>query len=195
MSRWPSRSAVPEHIRILERRLRQELDRVERLLEGLLSLARSQHAPVGEELTVALDQIATEAVARRAPEISAKQLDVDLEPGHRTLGYGQRDVALANGRERDRERDLPQPSQAAGSTITPAADGALASLVVENGGSRLDPRRCRSARRTVPTARARPRTGSQTGTGLGLSIVAVDRSRHTAERSTSTPAVTAGSES
>ena len=29
------------------------------------SLARSQHAPAGEELTVALDQIASEAVARR----------------------------------------------------------------------------------------------------------------------------------
>lgn len=39
---------VPEHIRMLEGRLRQEFDRIERLLEGLLALARSQHAPVSE---------------------------------------------------------------------------------------------------------------------------------------------------
>ena len=72
-------AAVPEHIRTLEQRLRQEFDRTERLLEGLLALARSQHTPLGEDLSVALDQLASEAVAQHADEIAAKQLTVDVE--------------------------------------------------------------------------------------------------------------------
>jgi hypothetical protein len=161
---------VPEHIRILENRLRQEFDRIERLLEGLLSLARSQHAPVGEELTVALDQIAFEAVARRAPEISAKRLDIDLQPDVEVWVRGS-ETLLSRMIENVIENAISHNEPGGWVRVTPTAEGAVASLVVENGGGLL-------AQEDVdqfvePFRRVgAPRTGSQTGTGLGLSIVA-----------------------
>jgi signal transduction histidine kinase len=160
---------VPEHILTLERRLRQELARVERLLEGLLSLARTQRAPVGEEVTVALDQIASEAVARRTSEISAKQLDVDLESAEVWV-HGS-ETLLSRMVENVIENAISHNEPGGWVRVTPALEGPLVHLVVENSGSLLvqdDVDQLAEPFRRSGT----PRTGSQLGTGLGLSIVA-----------------------
>ena len=161
---------VPEHILTLERRLRQELDRVERLLEGLLSLARSQRAPAGEEVTVALDQIASQAVAHRTSEISAKQLDVDFEVSAEVWVSGS-ETLLSRMVENVIENAISHNQPGGWVRVIPTVKGSLASLVVENGGSRLvqeDVDQFAEPFRRLGT----PRTGSQMGSGLGLSIVA-----------------------
>ncbi len=161
---------VPEHILTLETRLRQELDRVERLLEGLLSLARSRRAPVGEEVTVAHGQIASEAVARRTSEISAKQLDVDLEVSAEVWVSGS-ETLLARMVENVIENAISDNEPGGWVRVIPAVEGSLASLVVENGGSLLVQEDVDQL--AEPFLRlGTPRTGSQMGSGLGLSIVA-----------------------
>jgi signal transduction histidine kinase len=161
---------IPGHIRILGDRLRQEFTRVERLLEGLLSLARGQHGWVGEEVPVALDHIASEAVARRAPEISAMQLDVDLEVSGEVWVSGS-ETLLSRMVENVVENAVSHNEPGGWVHVASTAEGPRAALVVENGGALLaqgDVDQLAEPFRRLGT----PRTGSQAGTGLGLSIVA-----------------------
>jgi signal transduction histidine kinase len=162
--------AVPEHIRMLEDRLRREFDRTERLLEDLLALARSQRPRTGEAPPVGLDQIASDTVARHAPEISAKQLDVDLKaaPGAWVSGS---EVLLSRMVENVIENAICHNEPGGWIRVTPATDGPSVNLVVENGGRLLSQDDVDQLAEPFGRLGA-PRTGSQTGNGLGLSIVA-----------------------
>ncbi|HEY2655052.1 MAG TPA: ATP-binding protein [Solirubrobacteraceae bacterium] len=161
--------AVPEHIRLLDQRLTREFDRVERLLEGLLALARGQHARVGAEPTVALDKIASEAVARHASQISAKQLHVDLQAAAAVVNGSE--TLLSRMVENVIENAISHNEPGGWIRVRPATDGPSVSLVVENGGRRLTQRDVDQL--AEPFHRLGPRrTGSQAGAGLGLSIVA-----------------------
>jgi signal transduction histidine kinase len=161
---------VPEHIRTLEQRLRNEFDRIERMLESLLALARSQHGRVAEELTVTLDEIASAAVARRAQEISAMSLEVDLRRCPAVWVRGS-ETLLSRMVENVIDNAICHNEPGGWIRITPTADGPLASLVVENGGRLLAQGDVDQLAQPFRRLGA-PRTRSQTGTGLGLSIVA-----------------------
>jgi signal transduction histidine kinase len=161
---------VPAHIRTLQERLQQEFDRIERLLEALLSLARSQRGRVAEELTVALDGIATAAVARRAPDISAMGLDVDLHPSAGVWVTGS-ETLLSQMVENVIDNAICHNEPGGWVRVVPTADGPLASLVVENGGRLLAQGDVEQLAQPFRRLGA-PRTRSATGSGLGLSIVA-----------------------
>ena len=161
---------VPEHILTLESRLRQELDRVERLLEGLLSLARSQRRPSAEEVTVALDQIAS--AGDRAPDIGdlGKRLDVDLEVSAEVW---------VSGSETLLSRMVENVIENAISHNQPG--GWVASFLLSKGRwpawSWRTAAACSCRKMSIGSPNrfdglGTPRTGSQMGTGLGLSIVA-----------------------
>jgi signal transduction histidine kinase len=162
--------AVPEHIRMLEQRLRREFERIERLLQGLLVLARGQRMQGGEQLTVALDRLASEAVARHTPEISAKRLDVELQAAVAVWVSGS-EVLLSRMVENVIENAISHNEPGGWIRVAPAADGTSVKLVVENGGRLLT--QDDVAQLAEPFRRlGAPRTGSETGAGLGLSIVA-----------------------
>ena len=161
---------VPPHIRTLADRLRRELDHVDRLLESFLTLAHTQHGPLGDEATVSLAELARLAIERRAEPISAMDWTSSSAPASRRVGHRQPDAALPPGRERDRQRASATTSQAAGSASRTAAEDKRAHLVVENGGPVLDPDQVKEL--TQPFRRiGAERTGSDKGAGLGLAIV------------------------
>lgn len=163
-------AAVPEHIRTLEQRLRQEFDRTERLLDGLLALARSQHTPPGKDLSVALDKLASKAVALHAEEIAAKHLKVDVEASGRAHVPGS-EILLARMVENVIENAITHNEPGGWIRIKPTSAGSSVSFMIENGGKLLDQHEVDQLAEPF-TRLAAPRTGSETSTGLGLSIVA-----------------------
>jgi signal transduction histidine kinase len=163
-------AANPAHILALEQRLRQEFDRMERLLESLLALARSQHGRVAEEITVTLDEIASVAIARYAEEIAAMRLEVELLscPAARVGGS---QVLLSRMLDNVIDNAICHNEPGGWVRVTPVSDGQLARLVVENGGPALSQDEVDQLAQPFRRLGA-PRTHAGRGTGLGLSIVA-----------------------
>jgi signal transduction histidine kinase len=158
-------------------RLRTQLDHIDRLIDGLLALARAQHGALPGHATVALGDLAGAALAAQAGAITAKGLTV-----HHATG-------CAGGRVEGSPALL---SRMAGNVIDNAvchnhpggwirvatqADGPVTRLVVETGGDILDPEQV--AQLDQPFRRlGDERTGSGNGAGLGLSIVAAIAAAH-----------------
>jgi signal transduction histidine kinase len=158
-------------------RLYGELDRMDRLLDGLLTLARAEHGDLPGPAVLSLDAVASAALAARADAIRARNLTVarvDSPDGAWVTGSEEL-VCRMVGNVVD---NAIAHNEADGwikiSTLT---SGPAASLVVENGGPVLDPGQVRELAR--PFRRIGPdRTGSDGGSGLGLSIVAAIAAAH-----------------
>jgi signal transduction histidine kinase len=168
---------VPPSTVALADRLRTELDRVDGLLEGLLALAQAQHGALADREPVSLGDLASKALAARAPAIAARHLAVDdgglqnaaWTRGSRTLLARMADNLIDNAVVHNRDGGRIR--------VSATTDGATVRLVVETGGPVLDPRHV--ARLGRPFQRlAADRTGSGTGSGLGLSIVAAIADAH-----------------
>jgi signal transduction histidine kinase len=167
---------VPAQTTALAGRLRAELDQVDRLLEGLLVLARAQHGPLPDSERLSLGGLAARALARQAGPIAARNLTVQLDGGHSAWADGS--PALL-GRMIDNIIDNAIVHNADGGWITVragAGDG-LARLVVETGGRVLDQDQVDELGQPFRRLGA-DRTGSDTGAGLGLSIVAAIAAAH-----------------
>jgi signal transduction histidine kinase len=168
---------VPPQTIALAGRLRGELDQVDRLLDGLLALARAQHGDLPGRITVSLDSVVSASLAARADAITARKLTV-----HHTVG---RDGAWVDGspallhRMADNVIDnaIGHNTDGGWIIVTTMADGQAARLVVETGGDVLD--QAQVDQLTQPFRRlGADRTGSDRGAGLGLSIVAAIAEAH-----------------
>jgi signal transduction histidine kinase len=168
---------VPAQTFTLADRLRSELDQVDRLLEGLLVLARTQHGVLPGQTTLSLGQIVSASLADRAPAITAKRLTVhDSGSGHdawlrgdHTLLRRMVDNVIDNAIRHNHDQGWIR--------VAIQADGTTARLVVETGGQVLD--RQQVAQLAQPFRRlGADRTGSDHGAGLGLSIVAAIAAAH-----------------
>jgi signal transduction histidine kinase len=164
-------------------RLRTELDRVDGLLEGLLVLARAEHGALGERTPVPLDDLVSEALTAQREAIRAKALTVDLDaagnggaqPGAAPVWGNRTLLARLVGNLVDNAIVHNDPD--GWIRITAGGPGPEVSLVVETGGAVLDP--AHVARLAEPFRRvAADRTGSDSGSGLGLSIVAAVAAAH-----------------
>jgi signal transduction histidine kinase len=160
---------VSPHIGTLADRLRTELDHVDRLLASFLTLAQTQHGPLGDEATVSLAELAAVAMRRRADAIAAMSISVEERfsdawvAGSKTLLSRMVDNVVDNA--------IGHNHRGGWVRVTAAVKGHLAYFVVENGGPVLDPREVMQL--TQPFRRiGAERTGSDRGTGLGLAIVA-----------------------
>jgi hypothetical protein len=161
---------APPQTLALANRLRTELDRVDRLLEGLLVLARAQHGVLGDRAPVSLGNLASEAFTAHATAIAAKHLTIDADvretgwtQGSATLLYRVADNVIDNAIVHNQDGGWIR--------VATKTEEASAQLIVETGGQILDPEHV--ARLAQPFQRlAADRTGSETGSGLGLSIVA-----------------------
>ncbi|MER5762482.1 ATP-binding protein [Streptomyces sp. NPDC002082] len=179
-------------------RVRTELDRVDRLLEGFLVLARAQHGVLPDRVPVSLAELAGEALAARAAAVAEKDLTVEdgLTPQAWTRGspallsrlvQNLTDNAIVHNQrggwiritteDGSATEDGATTEDGAGTYGTGADDASWARLVVETGGSVLDQEQV--DRLTQPFERlGTDRTGSQESSGLGLSIVAAIVSAH-----------------
>ncbi|WP_407841097.1 sensor histidine kinase [Streptomyces sp. DSM 116496] len=167
-------------------RVRTELDRVDRLLEGFLVLARAQHGVLPDRVPVSLAELAQEALAARAAAVAEKDLTVEggLTPQAWTRGspallsrlvQNLIDNAIVHNQRGGWIRIATEDG--AGTHGTGADEASWARLVVETGGSVLDQEQV--DRLTQPFERlGTDRTGSQESSGLGLSIVAAIVSAH-----------------
>ncbi|RKE20074.1 HAMP domain-containing sensor histidine kinase [Streptomyces sp. TLI_171] len=161
---------LPAQARTLADRIRPELDRTDRLLEGLLTLARAQHGVLPGADTVPLDELAAAALADHAEDLAARRLAVtrDRDPG--ALVHGSRtllarlvDNLVANAVLHN------EPGGWLRVTVRPGG------LVVENGGPLL------TADQTALLVRPFHRHGAARtgeGTGLGLAIAAAVAEAH-----------------
>jgi signal transduction histidine kinase len=169
-------------------RMRTQLDRVDHLLDGFLTLARAEHvARAGDPARARAGQIAkagpvdladlvARAVGDRADEIAARHLSLiaDVAPDLAVPG----DAALLT-RLVDNVVDNAVVHNTDGGWISIAAsrDVGEVRLVVETGGPVLDQREVDRLGQPFERLGA-DRTGSETGSGLGLSIVAAIAAAH-----------------
>jgi signal transduction histidine kinase len=176
---------APPQTVALAGRLRAELDQVDRLLEGFLTLARAQqHRTLPGHDMVSLGNAVSASLAVRADAITARHLTVDHTGHAGHAGGGGRDAAWVTGNQTllgrmvDNVIDNAIAHNYDGGWIrvTTGADG-FAWVMVETGGPALDPRLV--AQLAQPFRRlGADRTGSGQGAGLGLSIVLAIASAH-----------------
>ncbi|WP_067829798.1 sensor histidine kinase [Actinomadura kijaniata] len=167
---------VPEQTAALAHRLRAELDQIDRLLAGLLTLARAQHGSPPGRTTLPLGRLAAAALDDRAADLAAKELTVDFS-GVADGAWTRGDPTLLT-RMVDNVIDNAVAHNHRGGWIrVAAADGAAAELVVETGGPVLDQAQVDRLARPFQRLGA-DRTGSGDGSGLGLSIVAAVAAAH-----------------
>jgi signal transduction histidine kinase len=166
---------VPPQTAVLAGRLRAELDQVDRLLEGFLTLARAQHGTRPGRDMVSLANAVSASLAVRADAIAARNL---------TVSHGGRDGAWVTGNQTllcrmvDNVIDnaIGHNHDGGWIRVTTGTDR-LAWMIVETGGAVLDPRLV--ARLAQPFRRlAADRTGAGQGAGLGLSIVSAIAAAH-----------------
>jgi signal transduction histidine kinase len=168
---------VPPQTVALAGRLRTELDRVDALLDGFLTLARAQHGELPGRAALSLEAVASAALAARASDIAAKRLTVQHATssdgawveGSQALLCRMVDNVIGNA--------IVHNLDGGWINVVTAGGGRTARLVVENGGELLDAQQV--AQLGQPFRRiGADRTGSDTGSGLGLSIVAAVASAH-----------------
>jgi signal transduction histidine kinase len=168
---------IPAQTAVLADRLRTELDLVERLLEGFLTLARAQHDTPPDLAPVSLDALVTAALDARAPDIADKGLTVDtgdVEGRTDTLGSP---TLLSRLVDNAVDNAVRHNHEGGWIRVAVSTYGPRAVLVVETGGPVLDD--AQVARLAEPFRRlGTERTGSERGSGLGLSIVAAIATAH-----------------
>ncbi len=119
-------------------RLYGELDRVDRLLDGLLTLARSQHGDLQGAVTLSLDAVAVASLAARAEAIAARRLTVSLSgcpDGAWVTGNPELVCRMADNLV---DNAIVHNERGGWVHVSVTADGPVASLVVENGGEVID---------------------------------------------------------
>ncbi|MCU7726043.1 ATP-binding protein [Actinoplanes sp. KI2] len=163
-------SPVPAETAVLADRIRAELDRVDRLLEGFLVLARAQHGALDDRSAVSLG-----ALAREALPASSTNLEVyaDLDADVVTEGNP---VLLARLVGNVIDNAIRHNVSGGWVRVSVSGVSGVARLVVQSSGPVLDPSQV--ARLGRPFQRLGAERTGDGGTGLGLSIVAAVASAH-----------------
>jgi signal transduction histidine kinase len=167
---------IPAQTTALADRLRTELDQIDHLLHGLLTLARSQHGAPPDPVTTPLAGLVSQALAARSADITTLDLTVHTHLDDQMWIHGSRTLL---SRMIDNVIDNAVTHNHAGGWIhvQATANGPAALLVVETGGHRLDPQQV--SRLAQPFHRlGTERTGNAHGSGLGLSIVSAVAATH-----------------
>lgn len=170
----------------LTERLRGQLDHVDYLLDGFLVLARVQDGGPSEPVPVECGELLSRAVSERADGITAKGLRVvpDVRPDLWTSGHPG---LLTRMIENVVDNAVVHNEQDGWIGIQALDDGTEIRLVVRTDGRVLEQREV--DRLDQPFERlGTDRTGTATGSGLGLSIVAAIAAAHGGRLSMRAPA-------
>jgi signal transduction histidine kinase len=161
---------APPQTLALGNRIRAELDRVDRLLEGFLLLARAQHGALPDRAAASLGSLVSEALTAHAADIAAKKLTVDADTPDPAWTCGS-PTLLSRMTDNVIDNAIIHNQDAGWIRVATKTEHDSVRLIVETGGPVLDAEHV--ARLAQPFQRlAADRTGSETGSGLGLSIVA-----------------------
>ena len=168
---------APPQTVALAGRLRTELDRIERLLEAFLVLARAQHRSMPGQAVLPLDYIVGSALADQAAAIRAMDLTVQDTSSQGGAWVAGSPALLSRMVENVIDNAVCHNTPGGWIAITTRARGGDARLVVENGGQVLDQQQV--AELSQPFRRLEAdRIGTDKGSGLGLSIVAAIAEAH-----------------
>ncbi|WP_030907744.1 sensor histidine kinase [Streptosporangium amethystogenes] len=168
---------VPAQTIALADRIRTELDQVDRLLEGFLMLARTQHGALSDRATISLGRVVSAALDARAAGITDKSLTVHHGDVHDSAWTRGSRTLLSRMVDNVIDNAVAHNHDGGWIRVAATAEGATARLVVETGGRVLDQEQL--ARLAQPFQRlGADRTGSDNGSGLGLSIVAAVATAH-----------------
>lgn len=170
-----AKPAAPAQTVALADRFRTELDRVDRLLEGFLVLARAQHGELTDDVPVSLGDLASEAVTARAGDISEKNLTVDSDL-HDTASTQGSPTLLARMVENVVDNAIVHNEHGGWIRIATNDRPDRVELTVETGGTVLDQARVDGLAQPFQRLVADRTAGA--GTGLGLSIVAAVTDAH-----------------
>ena len=166
---------VPPQTQVLEAGLRKDLDRVDRLLESFLVLARAQHGAFSDSTAVSLDRIVIDALAARQAQIAEQRLEVRTALAR--IGVAGSETLLTRMVENVIENSVRHNQPHGFIDVACETNGEAARLVVESGGPLLDERSVAQLGQPFQRLGAE-RTGSRNGHGLGLSIVAAVAEAH-----------------
>jgi signal transduction histidine kinase len=166
---------APPQLIALNQKVREGLDRADRLMDGLLALGRAEHGELTDSAVLALHELIDAVLEEHEAQIAARQITVErcLDPswttGSTTLLGRLVENLVDNG---------VRHNQAGGwMRVTLRDAGGRARLTVETGGPPLD--QALVDELAQPFRRLRSdRTGSVQGAGLGLSIVAAVATAH-----------------
>jgi signal transduction histidine kinase len=168
---------APVQTTALAARLRTELDRIDRLLEAFLVLARAQHRGLPGQAILPLDYITANALTGQDAAISARKLTVQetSEPGGAWVTGSA--ALISRMVENVIENAVCHNTDGGWIRITSRTAEGRARLVVENGGPVLEQDQVRELSQPFRRIGA-DRTGTDNGSGLGLSIVAAITEAH-----------------
>ena len=168
---------APPQTVALAGRLRTELDRIERLLEAFLVLARAQHHSMPGQAVLPLDYIVGAALADQAAAITAMDLAVQDTSGQGGAWVSGSQGLLSRMVENVIDNAVCHNTTGGWITVRTQAAGGRARLIIENGGQVIDQQQvaelCQPFRRLHAD-----RIGTDQGSGLGLSIVAAIAEAH-----------------
>ncbi len=168
---------APPQTAALAARLRTELDKIDRLLEAFLVLARAQHRSLPGQAVLPLDYMTASALTDQAAAIRARRLTVqdDSDPGGAWVAGSQ--ALISRMVENVIDNAVCHNTDGGWIRISSRTADGQASLVVENGGPVLEQDQVRELSQPFRRIGA-DRTGSDRGSGLGLSIVAAIAEAH-----------------
>jgi signal transduction histidine kinase len=168
---------APPQTVALAGRLRTEVSRMERLLEAFLVLARAQHRSMPGQAVLPLDYVVSSALADQAAAIRAMNLTVQdtSVPGGAWVAGSQ--TLLSRLVQNVIDNAVGHNTPGGWIAITTGSGGAVAWLVVENGGAVLDQQQVAELAQPFRRLEA-DRIGTDKGSGLGLSIVAAIAEAH-----------------
>jgi signal transduction histidine kinase len=168
---------APPQTVALAGRLRAELDRIDRLLEAFLVLARAQHRDLPGHTVLPLDYAVSAALADQAAAIDTLRLTVqhDGDPGGAWVAGSH--ALLSRMVENLIDNAVCHNQDGGWIRITAGTRDGRATLIVENGGPVLGQEQVSQLSQPFRRLGA-DRTGSDTGSGLGLSIVAAIAEAH-----------------
>jgi signal transduction histidine kinase len=168
---------APPQTVALAGRLRTELDRIERLLEAFLVLARAQHRSMPGRAVLPLDYIVGSALADQEAAIRAMDLTVQDTSSQGGAWVAGSPALLSRMVENVIDNAVCHNYPGGWIAITTRASGGGVRLVVENGGQVLEQQQV--AELSQPFRRLEAdRIGTDKGSGLGLSIVAAIAEAH-----------------
>jgi signal transduction histidine kinase len=167
---------APPQTVLIARRLRRELDHVDRLLGGFLALARAQAGATAGDVPLSLDRLVASSLDDRAGPIADLDLTVDRCGCPDARVAGNRPL-LARMVENLVDNAVRHNRPGGWVHVRSQVDARTARLVVENDGPVLDESALQELGQPFRRLRA-DRTGSDTGLGLGLSIVAAIADAH-----------------
>jgi len=161
----------------LEPKLREGLDRADRLLEGFLVLARAQHGGVAEGAPVDLAAAARAALRANDEAIAARGLAVEADLGEATTSGSE--VLLARLVENLVENAVRHNELDGRLRIATGEGDGWARIEVESDGEALSGEQVREL--AQPFRRLGAERTDAGGVGLGLSIVAAIAAAHEGE--------------